>query len=179
MADDTRASPGGDSFMILRPATPADIAMLHRWESAAHVAANLGADPSWDWAADIASPAREILIGEADGRPIGFLEILDPARDETGYWGDIGEDLRALDIWLGEAADLGRGLGTRMMRLALDRCFATPTVAAVLVDPLARNADAIRFYERVGFRPVGPRRLGEDDCLVLRCDRDDWVPTGG
>ena len=160
--------------MILRPAGPADIEMLRRWEAAPHVAANLGADPPWDWVSDMASPAREILIAELDGRPIGFMEILDPARDESGYWGEVAEGVRAVDIWLGAAADLGRGLGTRMMRLALARCFGQAEVSAVLVDPLARNTEAIRFYRRVGFRPVGLRRLGEDDCLVLRIERSDW-----
>ena len=45
----------------------------------------------------------------------------------------------------------------------------------MLIDPLASNTDAIGFYRRQGFRPVGPRRFGQDDCLVLRLDRADWA----
>lgn len=60
-----------------------------------------------------------------------------------------------------------------MMRLALDRCFADPAVAAVLVDPLATNARAHRFCERLGFRFVEPRRFGPDDCFVYHLDRAD------
>jgi len=33
-------------------------------------------------------------------------------------------NLRAVDIWIGEEGDLGRGHGTIIMRLALARCFA-------------------------------------------------------
>jgi ribosomal protein S18 acetylase RimI-like enzyme len=66
--------------------------------------------------------------------------------------------LRAIDIWIGEAADLGRGYGTRMMRHALERCFADPAVKAVLIDPLASNTRARRFYERLGFRCIEPMR---------------------
>ena len=57
------------------------------------------------------------------------------------------------------------------MRLALARCFAEPAVTAVLIDPLANNIAAHRFYERLGFRFVERRRFGLDDCFVYRLDR--------
>lgn len=114
---------------------------------------------------------REQLIAELEGRPIGFVQIIDPAREESRYWGDAGPNLRAVDIWIGEADCLGKGHGTQIMRLALERCFADPRVEAVLVDPLAANARAHRFYERLGFRRVGPRRFGADACLVYRVER--------
>jgi aminoglycoside 6'-N-acetyltransferase len=42
---------------------------------------------------------------------------------------------------------------------------------AIVIDPLASNVRAIRFYERLGFKPVERRRFGEDDCLVMRLER--------
>jgi aminoglycoside 6'-N-acetyltransferase len=92
---------------------------------------------------------------------------------ETHYWGDIEPNLRALDIWIGEEADLGRGYGTAIMRLALWRCFADPVVA-VLLDPLVANEGAQRFYERLGFRRVERRMFGNDDCYVYRLERTAW-----
>jgi aminoglycoside 6'-N-acetyltransferase len=113
-----------------------------------------------------------MLIAEEGGRPIGFVQIIDPAREESHYWGDCEENLRAIDIWIGEAEDLGRGYGTQMMRLAIDRCFADAKVTAILIDPLASNLRARRFYERLGFVAVGPRRFGMDECVVYRLGRD-------
>lgn len=160
----------------LRDATPADLALLSRWDDEPHVVA---ADPNddWGWETELARKPdwREQLIAEEDGRPIGFIQILDPAREETHYWGDCAADLRAIDIWIGDQADLGRGFGTRMMHLALARCFAAPGVAAVIIDPLFDNAAARRFYERLGFRFVERRRFGADDCAVYRLDRADWA----
>lgn len=101
------------------------------------------------------------------------MQIIDPARKESHYWGDVGPDLRALDIWIGEATELGKSYGTQRMRLAIDRCFAEPTVAAILVDPLASNTRAHRFYERLGFRLVEPRHFEADDCWVYRLDQAD------
>ncbi|MCW5924126.1 MAG: GNAT family N-acetyltransferase [Saprospiraceae bacterium] len=78
------------------------------------------------------------------GRPIGFAQIIDPVREETHYWGDVPDNLRAIDIWIGEAEDTRKGCGSDMMRSALRRCFAEPAVAAVLIDPLASNTAAHR-----------------------------------
>ncbi|HEX2429382.1 MAG TPA: GNAT family N-acetyltransferase [Aestuariivirgaceae bacterium] len=162
--------------MRLRKATPADLSRLRYWDSKAHVIAATGADDSYDWASELPRdvPWREFLIAEIEGVPIGIVQVIDPADEESHYWGEIERNLRAIDIWIGEEADLGRGYGTQMMALALDRCFADPAVKAVLIDPLASNIRAHRFYERLGFVVVERRTFGSDDCLVCRLTREDW-----
>jgi aminoglycoside 6'-N-acetyltransferase len=91
------------------------------------------------------------------------------------YWGDVEPNLRAIDIWIGEERDLGRGYGTRMMELAIERCFAEPAVTAIVIDPLAANTRAHRFYERLGFRRIDRRTFGDgDDCFVYRLERGAW-----
>ena len=163
--------------MHLRPATPADLALLQRWDEQPHV---VESDPNddWGWEAELQRTTdwREFLIAEVDGRPVGFIQIIDPAREDSHYWGEVPPNLRAIDIWIGEQAYLGKGYGTRMMQLALERCFAPPEVTAVLIDPLASNVRAQRFYERLGFRFVERRRFGLDDCCVYRLDRRDYRP---
>lgn len=162
--------------MRLRKATPADLSRLRYWDSKAHVIAATGADDPYDWASELPRdvPWREFLIAEIEGFPIGIVQVIDPADEESHYWGEIERNLRAIDIWIGEEADLGRGYGTQMMTLALDRCFADPAVKAVLIDPLASNIRAHRFYERLGFVVVERRTFGSDDCLVCRLTREDW-----
>ena len=162
--------------MRLRKATPADLSRLRYGDSKAHVIAATGADDSYDWASELPRdvPWREFLIAEIEGVPIGIVQVIDPADEESHYWGEIERNLRAIDIWIGEEADLGRGYGTQMMALALDRCFADPAVKAVLIDPLASNIRAHRFYERLGFVVVERRTFGSDDCLVYRLTREDW-----
>jgi aminoglycoside 6'-N-acetyltransferase len=165
--------------MKLRIATPSDAPLLRVWDAKQHVIDASG-DPDenrfdWEYEAPRALSWRELLIGEENGRPIGFVQIIDPLEEETHYWGDCDPNLRALDIWIGEENDLGCGFGTEMMHLAIARCFANPHVTAILIDPLADNARALRFYERLGFR-FAERRvfLGVDDCAVYRLTRADW-----
>jgi aminoglycoside 6'-N-acetyltransferase len=166
--------------MRLRPATPDDLALLQRWDEQPHVVAS---DPNDDWGWEVElgkSPDwREQLIAEVDGRPVGFIQIIDPAREEGHYWDEAAANLRAVDLWIGDEIDLGKGYGTAMMQLALARCFADPDVAAVLLDPLAANTRAHRFYERLGFRFVERRRFHNDDCLVYRLERADYERGAG
>ena len=60
------------------------------------------------------------------------------------------------------------------MRRAIDRCFAENNVHTILLDPLIENVRAHRFYQRLGFRPVGLRRFGQDNCLVHQLEREYW-----
>src|SRR5690606_32626184 len=90
--------------VLLRSASIDDLELLRRWDEQPHV---IESDPNddWGWETELArSPDwREQLIAEVDGRPIGYVEIIDPARDEEHYWGeDIAPNLRAIDIWIGE-----------------------------------------------------------------------------
>jgi aminoglycoside 6'-N-acetyltransferase len=159
--------------MHLRRATRADLALLTSWNTKPHVVAATGEDGAFDWEGELGrDPAwREMLIAEVDGRAIGVMQIIDPAEEETHYWGEIKRSLRAIDIWIGKECDLGCGYGTEMMRLALARCFAEASTRAVLIDPLAGNCRACRFYERLGFQPVCRRTFGTDDCIIYRLDR--------
>ncbi len=164
----------------LRPATLADVPLLRRWDEQPHV---LESDPNddWDWENELAVtvPWRESYIGEVDGRPVGFLQIIDAAREETHYWGEIAIGTKAIDLWLGEAEDLGRGYGTVMMKQAIALCFADPAVHSIVIDPLYGNTRARRFYERLGFQFETRRQFGPDDCAVYRLCRDAGVGLTG
>jgi aminoglycoside 6'-N-acetyltransferase len=161
--------------ITLRAATIEDLPLLRHWDEQPHVVAS---DPNddWGWETELEKNPdwREQLIAELDGRPLGFIQIIDPLREESRYWGDVEPNLRAIDIWIGEADDLGKGYGTEMMRQAIERCFASPEVTAIIIDPLASNTAAHRFYKRLGFKFVEERDFGEDHCFVFRLERGNW-----
>ena len=162
-------------MIVLRPANLEDLPLLRFWDEQPH---NIDADPNddWDWETELAHNPdwREQLVAELDGRPIGFIQIIDPARESSHYWGDIEKNQRAIDIWMGEAHDIGKGYGTVMMRLALERCFNHPDVEAVWLDPLESNVRAIKFYEKIGFEFVEYRQFGLDYCAVYCMSRVRW-----
>lgn len=168
----------------LRPATLADVTHFERWDREPHVIAatsdNADAYVAFEgavWAEEIENgdPASTYYVAELDRCPIGAMQVIDPALERTHYWGeDCPQGLRAMDIWIGEADCLGKGHGTEMMTIAIDEAFSDADVEAVIIDPLASNKDAHRFYQRLGFQPVERRYFDGDDCLIHKLSRADW-----
>jgi aminoglycoside 6'-N-acetyltransferase len=171
-------------MIVLRPATLDDAPILKAWDKEPHVIKATSDDPDATeafegivWEDELArqSDLGRYYIAELHGRPIGAMQIIDPHLEPTHYWGEIAPNLRVVDIWIGVASELGKGHGAEMMRQALAICFADPAVTAVLIDPLASNTRAHKFYRRLGFKPLGRRLFGDDDCLVHQLTRTDWL----
>lgn len=166
----------------LRRATPADAETLSRWDRKPHVKAAVsdsgssGFDADWPVELDQRSDGTEFFIAEVDGKPIGALQIIDPAREQSQYWGSVATNLKAIDIWIGEEDYLGKGFGGRMMTFAVEYAFAESEVTAILIDPLASNVRAHRFYRRFGFEFVERRQFDADsDCFVFKLTRSHWL----
>ncbi|HEY0961857.1 MAG TPA: GNAT family N-acetyltransferase [Pseudomonadales bacterium] len=173
-----------DPHITLRPAVAADIAWLELWDDDPAVVSAASDDPDatvafgCDWADELTQQDAysRYYIGECDGRPIGAMQVIDPHMEATHYWGRIERHLRALDIWIGAAADRSKGYGEMMMRRAFVLCFADPGVTAIVIDPLNSNTRAHAFYRRLGFVPTHRQTFGgTDDCLVHRLTRAAWA----
>ena len=163
--------------ITLRLATWDDLELLQHWDEQPQVKEAIGEDDDdWHWEEELKrSPEwREFLVAELAGRPIGFIQIIDPLLEDSHYWGDVAPNLRALDIWIGETDALGQGYGTQMMLQAFERCFADPAVTAILIDPLKSNVRAHRFYERLGFEFVEERCFDTEMCRVYQLRREVW-----
>lgn len=182
-APERQPTPREQPTVTLRPAAAADAALLAAWDLEPHVIACSSDDPmaeeafdGIDWTDELTRSAYELtyVIAEVEGRPVGAMAVCDPHSEPSHYWGEIEPNLRAIDIWIGPAEWLGRGVGTSMMTQMIDRCFSEPEVKAIVIDPLNSNTAAIRFYQRLGFTVVGRRMFDEDDCLVHRLERDSW-----
>ncbi len=160
--------------VALRSATPDDAPRLRTWDLDDAVGYSGGEDGTYDWDRELprSVPWREFLVAELDARPIGMVVLIDALREESHYWGhDSPQGSWAIDVWIGEAEDRSKGYGTEMMKMALKRCFDVHAASCVLIDPLQSNRRAIAFYSRLGFREVGPRRFGNDDCFVMSISR--------
>ena len=155
-----------------RPASIQDLELLKYWDTKQHVI-DCDPDDDWEWETELnRNPEwREQLVAEYMGEPIGFLQIIDPYHEDTKYWGEIEQDKRAIDIWIGEENNLNQGYGTLMMELAIERCFQNQEVHGILVDPLKTNTKAHRFYERLGFQFKEEREFGKSMCCVYELDR--------
>ena len=184
MSSSVMWAPIATATLNIRVATQADVPTLERWDADADVIACASDDPNAVqafagavWCDEIAANSDRscYYIAERDGRPIGAMQVIDPYREPTHYWGEIEENLRAIDIWIGDGADRNKGYGAVMMGAVVDACLADPAIGAIIIDPLKSNTDAHRLYRRLGFKAIGRRLFNsQDDCLVHRLERADW-----
>jgi len=158
--------------MKLRPATLNDLELVNYWDTKQHVI-DCDPDDEWNWEIELdRNPDwREQLVAELNGEPIGFIQIIDPYLEETHYWGNVKQNKRAIDIWIGEETNLNKGYGTIMMELAIQRCFENPKIDGILIDPLKTNVKAHRFYERLGFEFIEEREFDDVACYIYELKR--------
>lgn len=174
--------------LLLRSGRDSDIPTLRHWDMDPAVIASTTDDPDIsvafgeesDWMENLAlhqDDPWEYWIAEIDGRPIGAIQLVDPQLEPTHDWGEIEPNLRALDIGIGEPDARGKGYGETMMVTAIAYCFVNPAVDAIIIDPLAPSKRAHKFHQRLGFTPTHRQTFnnGEDDCLVHRLTRADWL----
>ncbi len=100
---------------------------------------------------DLLRPEKDVTAYaiEADGRVVGLIQVTEEPEPEFRHG--------ALDLFIATDAQ-GRGLGPDAIRTIAAHLFDVEGHHRITIDPAAANAQAIRAYEKVGFRPVGRLR---------------------
>jgi ribosomal protein S18 acetylase RimI-like enzyme len=105
-------------------------------------------DPRYDeaFAAMAADPNQLPLVMTVDGTLAGYLQLtFIPGLSRLGAWRGQIESVRI------SSGSRGHGLGEALIRHAVDLCRRRGCTMVQLTTDKAR-ADALRFYERLGFR---------------------------
>lgn len=165
-----------------RPLAAPDLPLLHEWLSRPHVAEWWTPTPSLAEVEEEYGPEGAAAAGVqpyvalADGVPIGFIQSYVAMGAGGGWWPDERDPgVRGIDQFLANADQLGRGLGTLMVRAFVRRLFADPAVTRIQTDPSPANRRAIRCYERAGFRAVGEVDTPDGRALLMIRERDEPV----
>ena len=106
------------------------------------------------------------VLAERDGRLAGYAMVAVTPVEETlmpDTW-RTGDRVAEVETLVVDPTARGEGLGTALLD-RVDEELASEGVADVLIGAIVTNTDAIRLYERRGFRPawVYLLRLGERD----------------
>ncbi len=138
--------------LAYRPATEADLPFIVGliFEDAVvvtndAVADALGADYRKALAAIAADPNQEMFVVDENGVPVGCFQLTYiPGLMRRGMWRGLIESVHV------SAAHRNRGLGSEMMRWAVEHCRARGCGMIQLTSNKKRT-DAHRFYRRLGF----------------------------
>jgi aminoglycoside 6'-N-acetyltransferase len=89
-----------------------------------------------------------------DGDPVGLICWQIPTREELAEAGldDLPRDLVDIDLMIGEAEALGRGIGPAALRRLFERLRAKG-VPRVGLATSQTNLRALRAFEKAGFTP--------------------------
>lgn len=140
--------------MTLQPVDPdRDLALLDRWLELPHVRRWWG-DPRANRAEVRTPPAGgDHAVITVAGRPVGYVRwqrLPGPALADVGI-DHVPDGMVDIDIFIGDEAFLGAGVGTEALRLLLTRLREDSGVSiAGMCTPIG-NAAAIRAYEKAGF----------------------------
>lgn len=155
-------TPQHSDFVTLRLMTEDDLPLLHDWLNRPHIVEWWGGErPTL---AEVRSRYRPKTLADAavtayiamlGSRPIGYAQSYVAMGSGEGWWEDETDPgVRGIDQSLADANDLGKGLGTQLVRALVAHLFRDPAVTKIQVDPAPHNLRAIRCYEKAGFRQV-------------------------
>lgn len=168
-----------DADITFTSLTRGDLPLLHEWLARPHVAEWWGVPPSL---AEVEADYGPTLSGAASHwcylawqgeQEIGFCQAYAPAAFHgEGWWLDEHDPgVRGVDQFLANADQLGRGLGTTMVRAFVTRLLTDPLVTRIQADPAPENCQAIRCYQKAGFRVAGEVDTPDGRALLMYLDR--------
>jgi RimJ/RimL family protein N-acetyltransferase len=167
------------SFRLM---TRDDLPLVHEWHQRPHIVRWWTVRKTFEETENHYLPTIEgteptqHYVALLDGEPLGMVQTY-LVSDYPDYAALIeeGEGTAGLDLFIGDEALTGQGLGTEMIqRFVEEIVFARRETVACTADPAVRNTASLRAFEKAGFRKV--RELvdpqdGELHALVRR-ERD-------
>lgn len=150
-----------------RPFGEADFARLRDWIARPHWQEWWG-DPDEQVEvirADLREPGFAAFIFTLDGRDAGYIQSWQPNSAWEIPIDAPPEAARGIDLSIAEAADLGQGVGRRVIAAYVAR-LAAEGIRRVLIDPHPDNTRARRAYAAAGFVPAA-EGMREDGPYVL------------
>lgn len=159
-----------------RAVTLADLPLLAGWMETPHWRKWWG-DPATElgYIRDMVEgrDTTEPYLFTIDGRDAGYIQLwfVDDNRgeeilQESPWVAELPEGTVGVDLSIGDAEDLSRGIGTAALtRFVAD--LRRRGFERIIIDPDPENARACRAYAKAGFRPVVHLAGRTGDALIM------------
>lgn len=93
-----------------------------------------------------------------DDKPVGHIQYWDIHardiinKDKKDYFTGSPSGTYGIDIFIGEIDYVGKGYGAKILSAFVQLLFDKYGAKKLVVDPSIKNTNAIRCYEKVGFK---------------------------
>ena len=119
-------------------------------------------------------PVKPYLI-LANGVPMGYIQEY-YLSDDPELKPYINGNFAGLDLFIGDPAYLGQGLGAQILHEFLRQViFQEEEIEGCLVDPSPNNPRIIRVNEKVGFKHLATTTGPEPKYLMIIRREDMWI----
>jgi RimJ/RimL family protein N-acetyltransferase len=147
------------SFRLM---TRDDLPLVHEWHQRPHVVRWWTVRKTFEETESHYLPTIEgtdptqHYLALLDGEPLGMIQTyLVTDYPDFAALIEEGEGTAGLDLFIGNEAQTGKGLGTEMIRRFVEEIvFARPETTACVADPDVKNRASMRAFEKAGFRAV-------------------------
>lgn len=109
-----------------------------------------------------------------NGQEIGYIQYYnayDFPREQGYELEGLPSSLASIDVFIGEADFIGKGLGPVLMEAFLSE-HVFKSFDAVFVDPDTTNTQAIRAYTKAGFKTIRTINEGKITWMMARSKRN-------
>jgi aminoglycoside 6'-N-acetyltransferase len=163
------------------PFTVSDLPLMRRWLESSHVREWWGEpEPELAHIRDMIEgrDTTRPFIFSVNGKPAGYIQYWFIGHHQNETWiadhpwlAELPSDAIGVDLTIGEADLLSRGVGSDVLRLFTKR-LAGEGHRTIVIDPDPANGRAVRACEKAGYRTI-PRLLGRTgDTLIMQYDLD-------
>ena len=122
-----------------------------------------------------------------DGRVVGYIQswyirdaLCEPWLTEAPWLREVPAHSVGVDLSIGDAADLSKGIGSAALKAFVERFLAEEGHDCILIDPDQANQRAVRAYSKAGFQPLlispEPGSDGAQATLVMKFRAQDAEP---
>lgn len=130
-----------------------DLNIMRVWLAQDYIQKYWG-DPR-DWTKEITENLDadwvKYFIVECD-MPIGFLQYYETDKAPQGEWSDEPIGTVGIDYLIGDIEYLGKGYGSKMLRLLVDFIRSKNEYDYIVADPIVQNVSSIKVLENNGFK---------------------------
>lgn len=139
--------------MKIREFRLSDLVIMEAWLAQDYIQKFWG-DPQ-DWIKEISENISadwvKYFIVECD-TPIGFLQYYETDRAPQGEWSNEPIGTVGIDYLIGDVEFLGKGFGSKIVRLLVDYIKSKNEYDYIIADPIVENIASVKVLENKGFK---------------------------
>lgn len=139
--------------MKIREFRLGDLKIMGAWLEQDYIR-NFWGDPQ-DWIKEISENISadwvKYFIVEYN-TPIGFLQYYETDKAPQGEWSDEPIGTVGIDYLIGDIEYLGKGYGSKIVRLLVELIKSKKEYDYIVADPIAENVSSIKVLENNGFK---------------------------